>query len=93
MAHYETSVTTTHSSTEAFAMMADMARFVEWDPGVQSASQTTGTVPGIGAAYRLVVNGVGPAPGSGGSDGDVVSSGTAPPTGCRGGTGCWSTGC
>ncbi len=62
MAHYETSVTTTHSSTEAFAMMADMARFVEWDPGVQSASQTTGTVPGIGAAYRLVVNGVGPAP-------------------------------
>ena len=62
MAHYETSVTTNHSPAVAFAMMADMTRFVEWDPGVQSATQTTGTVPGIGAAYRLVVNGVGPAP-------------------------------
>ena len=62
MAHYETSATTNHSPDDAFAMMADMTRFAEWDPGVQSASQTTGTVPGIGAEYRLVVNGVGPAP-------------------------------
>ncbi|MGI9609188.1 MAG: SRPBCC family protein [Acidimicrobiia bacterium] len=62
MAHYETSVTTHHSPAEAFAMMADMTRFADWDPGVQSATQTSGTEPGLGAAYRLVVNGVGPAP-------------------------------
>lgn len=62
MAHYETSARTNHSPTEAFAMMADMTRFAEWDPGVQSATQTSGTEPGLGAAYRLVVNGVGPAP-------------------------------
>jgi carbon monoxide dehydrogenase subunit G len=64
MAHYETSVTTNHSPAEAFAMMADMTRFAEWDPGVQSATQTSGTEPGLGAAYRLVVNGVGPLPAS-----------------------------
>jgi carbon monoxide dehydrogenase subunit G len=62
MAHYETSVSTHHSPADAFAMMADMTRFAEWDPGVQSATQTSGKEPGLGAAYRLVVNGVGPAP-------------------------------
>jgi hypothetical protein len=43
-------------------MMADMTRFAEWDPGVQSATQTSGTEPALGSKYRLVVNGVGPAP-------------------------------
>jgi carbon monoxide dehydrogenase subunit G len=62
MAHYKTSARTNLSPAEAFAMMADMTRFAEWDPGVQSATQTSGTEPGLGAAYRLVVNGVGPAP-------------------------------
>jgi len=62
MAHYETSVATTRPAEEAFAMMADMTRFAEWDPGVQSAEQVSGTEPGLDAAYRLVVDGVGPAP-------------------------------
>ncbi len=44
--------------------MADMTNFADWDPGVRSASQVTGTEPGVGAAYELVVEGVGPAPAS-----------------------------
>lgn len=62
MAHYETSVTTSLSPDAAFALMADMTNFADWDPGVQSAEQVSGTEPGLDAAYRLVVNGVGPAP-------------------------------
>lgn len=62
MAHYETSVTTPLSPADAFAKMADMTRFAEWDPGVQSAKQVAGSEPGLNAAYELTVNGVGPAP-------------------------------
>lgn len=62
MAHYETSVTSPLAPADAFAKMAEMTNFAEWDPGVQSAEQVAGTEPGLNAAYKLVVNGVGPAP-------------------------------
>jgi hypothetical protein len=35
MARYVTSVATTLSAAEAFAYMADVTHFVEWDPGVK----------------------------------------------------------
>ena len=58
MAHYETSVTTDLSPAEAFARMADMTRFKEWDPGVLDAKQVAGNGPGLDAAYLLTVKGV-----------------------------------
>ncbi|MCX5742610.1 MAG: SRPBCC family protein [Proteobacteria bacterium] len=55
MARYITSIATPRSAAEAFAYMADVTRFVEWDPGVKRALQVAGDGPGVGAAYDLTV--------------------------------------
>ena len=55
MARYVTSVSSSLSPDEAFAFMADVRRFTEWDPGVVCAVQVAGTGPGPGAAYDLTV--------------------------------------
>ncbi|MEZ5239968.1 MAG: SRPBCC family protein, partial [Microthrixaceae bacterium] len=39
----------------AFAYMADLANFAEWDPGVESAEQVEGDGPGPGAAFDVGV--------------------------------------
>ncbi len=57
MAHYETTVVTPLSPDEAFERLADISRFVEWDPGVVSARQVEGTGPGPDSAYVLSVKG------------------------------------
>lgn len=55
MARYVTTVPTPLSPEQAFAFMADVRRFTEWDPGVVRAVQVTGDGPGPGAAYDLTV--------------------------------------
>ena len=55
MARYVTSVTTPMSAAEAFAYMADVTHFVEWDPGVKRVVRVAGGGDGVGAAYDLTV--------------------------------------
>jgi len=55
MARYVTSVATPMSAADAFAYMADVTHFAEWDPGVRRAVRVAGEGPGIGAAYDLTV--------------------------------------
>jgi len=55
MARYVTSVATPLSAAEAFAYMADVTHFVEWDPGVKRVLRVAGDRPGVGAAYDLTV--------------------------------------
>jgi hypothetical protein len=56
MARYVTSVRSPIPAPEAFAYMADVTRFAEWDPGVKRAVQVTGDCAGLGAAYDLTVH-------------------------------------
>lgn len=55
MAFYTTTVATPLPPAEAFAFVADLRRFAEWDPGVRSAVQVAGQHPGLGAAYDLTL--------------------------------------
>ncbi len=56
MARYITSVATPLSVAEAFAYMADVTHFVEWDPGVKRVLRVAGDGAGVGAAYDLTVH-------------------------------------
>ncbi len=55
MARYVTSVATPLSAAKAFAYMADVTHFVEWDPGVKRVLRVAGDGTGVGAAYELTV--------------------------------------
>lgn len=57
MARYTTTVTSPWSPAEAFAYMADMRNFVDWDPGVRRAELVAGDGPGPDAEYLLAVKG------------------------------------
>lgn len=59
MARYVTSVSSPLSVDEAFAYMADITHFVEWDPGIVRAVAVRGNTPGVGAAYDLTVKTIG----------------------------------
>ena len=61
MARYRTTVRTDRPPADAFAFMADLHNFEEWDPGVQSATQVDGDGPGPDASFDVVVD----APGGG----------------------------
>jgi hypothetical protein len=41
---------------EAFAYMADLANFAEWDVGVDRVQQVEGDGPGAGASFDVAVN-------------------------------------
>jgi carbon monoxide dehydrogenase subunit G len=58
MAHYCTTVRSPWSPAEAFAYLADMRNFAEWDPGVRRAELVAGDEPGPDAEYVLAVKGV-----------------------------------
>lgn len=58
MAHYSTTVTSPWTPAEAFAYLADMRNFAEWDPGVRRAELVAGDGPGPDAAYLLAVKGI-----------------------------------
>jgi len=43
----------------AFAYMADLRNFAEWDPGVKASRQVEGEGPKLGSSYDVTVAGVG----------------------------------
>jgi hypothetical protein len=55
MARYVVHVCTPMLPTEAFAYMADLTNFADWDPGVDRVEQVEGDGPGPGAAFEVAV--------------------------------------
>ena len=55
MARYIVHVRTSMPPAEAFAYMADLTRFAEWDPGVDRVEQISGDGAGPDAAYDVAV--------------------------------------
>ena len=58
VARYVVHVRTPMSPAEAFAYMADLRNFADWDPGVRSAELAAGDGAGPDAEYLLAVKGV-----------------------------------
>ena len=57
MARYVARARTSLPVPEAFDLVADMRRFVEWDPGIRSAVQVDGDGAGHAATFDLRVAG------------------------------------
>ena len=55
VARYVVHVRTPMPPTEAFAYMADLRNFPEWDPGVDRVEQVEGDGAGLGAAFDVAV--------------------------------------
>ena len=56
MARYRTTVRTDLMPEEAFAYMADLRNFEEWDPGVRGVTQVDGEGGGPDASFDVVVD-------------------------------------
>jgi carbon monoxide dehydrogenase subunit G len=59
MARYVTKVRTARTPQEAFAYMADLRNFAEWDPGVKAVKQVEGSGGGPGTTFDVTVAGPG----------------------------------
>lgn len=59
MAKYTVSVESSKSVEEAFAYMADLRNFANWDPGVLTVTQVAGDGAGLGSSFDLAVKSVG----------------------------------
>ncbi len=57
MARYVTSVRTQRSVADAFAYMADLRNFAEWDPGVSKVVQVEGDGAGPNAVFDVTLSG------------------------------------
>ena len=55
MARYVVHVRTPMPPAEAFAYMADLTNFADWDPGVTSVEQVAGDGAGPGSAFDVAV--------------------------------------
>jgi len=55
MARYVTTVRTPWTPEAAFAYMADLRHFAQWDPGVTKAEQAVGNGAGPGAEFDVTV--------------------------------------
>ena len=53
MARYVTTVRSAKTPQEAFAYMADLGNFVEWDPGVKAVRQVEGSGGGPDAVFDV----------------------------------------
>ena len=62
MARYVVTVPSSKSPEHAFAYMADMRLFTEWDRGIKKVEQVTGDGPGEGATFDVTVAGLGGRP-------------------------------
>ena len=60
MARYVTTVRSAMTPQEAFAYMADLGNFVEWDPGVKAVRQVEGSGGGLDAVFDVTVVAPGP---------------------------------
>jgi carbon monoxide dehydrogenase subunit G len=58
MARYVVHVRSPLPAAEAFAYMADLSNFAEWDPGVEHAELVQGDQAGPTAAFDVTVKGV-----------------------------------
>jgi hypothetical protein len=59
MARYVTTINSSKSPEEAFAYMADLRNFAEWDKGVIKVEQISGSGAGLGTIFDVTVKGVG----------------------------------
>ena len=59
MAKYTVSVESSKSVEEAFAYMADLRNFANWDPGVLTVTQVAGDGAGLGSSFDVAVKSVG----------------------------------
>jgi len=57
MARYVTTVRTRRSVADAFAYMADLRNFAEWDPGVRKVVQVDGNGAGPEAVFDVTLSG------------------------------------
>jgi hypothetical protein len=57
MARYTVSISSPKAPDEAFAYMADLRNFAEWDPGVLHVEQDEGSGPGPDAVFDVTVKG------------------------------------
>ena len=57
MARYRMRIRTDLPAAEAFAFLADLSNFEDWDPGVSSSVQVAGEGPGVGAEYDVEASG------------------------------------
>ena len=55
MARYVTTVRTGRSAADAFAFMADLRNFAEWDPGVSKVVQVEGNGGGRDAVFDVTL--------------------------------------
>ena len=60
MARYVTTVRSAKTPQEAFAYMADLRNFAEWDPGVKAVRQVEGSGGGLDAVFDVTVVAPGP---------------------------------
>ena len=60
MARYVTTVRSAKTPREAFAYMADLRNFAEWDPGVKAVRQVKGSGGGPDAVFDVTVVAPGP---------------------------------
>ncbi len=58
MARYLVRLRSPKSPAEAFAYMANLANFAEWDPGVSRVNQSEGEGPGLNAVYDVTLKGL-----------------------------------
>ena len=59
MARYVTTINSSKSPEEAFAYMADLRNFAEWDKGVIKVEQINGSGAGMGTIFDVTVKGFG----------------------------------
>lgn len=59
MAKYTVSVESSKSVEEAFAYMADLRNFANWDPGVLTVTQVAGDGAGLESSFDVAVKSVG----------------------------------
>jgi carbon monoxide dehydrogenase subunit G len=55
MTRYQTKLRTPQSPEEAFAYMADLRNFAQWDPGVRRVTQVQGEGGGAGAVFDVTL--------------------------------------
>lgn len=58
MARYTVTVPSSKTPADAFAYMADMRRFTDWDPGISRVTQVGGDGAGPGAVFDVAVKGM-----------------------------------
>jgi hypothetical protein len=62
MARYTTTIHSTKTPAEAFAYMADLRNFTDWDRNIISVTQVEGDGPGLDTVFDIAVKGIGGKP-------------------------------